>query len=82
MDANYNLFSNPYSWHQQADVFYIDQPVGTGFSTADSDGGYVVDEGQVASDFIGFLKNLVKVFPSVATRPVYLVGKTAFARLL
>lgn len=56
------------------DTFWIDQPVGTGFSTADST-GYAKDENDVASDFIGFLSNLVKIFPSLATRPLYLAGE-------
>lgn len=29
----------------------------------------------MADDFVGFLRNLVKVFPSVGRRPVYLTGE-------
>ena len=36
----------------------------------------VADEKQVASDFLGFLSNLVKVFPSLSTRPLYLAGES------
>lgn len=42
---------NSYSWHKQADIFYIDQPVGTGFSTTDSD-AYIADEDQMGRDFV------------------------------
>ncbi|EIW53484.1 alpha/beta-hydrolase [Trametes versicolor FP-101664 SS1] len=66
---------NPYSWHTLADTIWIDQPVGTGFSTASST-GYAADEEQVAEDFFGFLTNLVKVFPALATRPLYLMGES------
>ncbi|PIL29186.1 hypothetical protein GSI_09235 [Ganoderma sinense ZZ0214-1] len=72
---NYTWTVNPYSWNQLADTIWIDQPVGTGFSTADST-GYVADEDQMAEDFINFLQNLVKVFPSLATRPLYLAGES------
>jgi len=55
-------------------MFWIDQPVGVGFSTVDSD-GYVKDETDVVNDFMGFLSNLVQIFPSLASRPLYLAGE-------
>ncbi|RPD76193.1 alpha/beta-hydrolase [Lentinus tigrinus ALCF2SS1-7] len=66
---------NPYSWNTLADTIWIDQPVGTGFSTSDSK-GYIADEDQMGEDFIAFLKNLVSVFPSLATRPLYITGES------
>ncbi|KAI0775028.1 alpha/beta-hydrolase [Trametes elegans] len=66
---------NNFSWNHLADTIWVDQPVGTGFSTADST-GYVPDEDQTGEDFVGFLSNLVKVFPSLATRPLYLTGES------
>ncbi|OJT10631.1 Pheromone-processing carboxypeptidase KEX1 [Trametes pubescens] len=73
--SNGSWVSNPYSWHTLADTIWMDQPVGTGFSTSSSK-GYAADEDQVAEDFIGFLTNLVKVFPILATRPLYLMGES------
>ncbi|KAG9312814.1 Alpha/Beta hydrolase protein [Chiua virens] len=72
---NYSLFENQYAWTNVADYVWIDQPVGTGFSTADST-GYIYDEDQMASDFMGFLENLVKVFPNLATRPLHITGES------
>ncbi|KAI8996603.1 alpha/beta-hydrolase [Trametes punicea] len=66
---------NNYSWDRVADYIWIDQPVGTGWSTTDSD-GYVHDEDEMGRDFMGFLGNLVKVFPSLKTRPLYLTGES------
>ncbi|EIW53478.1 alpha/beta-hydrolase [Trametes versicolor FP-101664 SS1] len=66
---------NPYSWNTLADTIWMDQPVGTGFSTSDSK-GYAANEDQIAEDFLQFLTNLVKVFPSLATRPLYLMGQS------
>ena len=48
---NYVLRENPWSWHKQSDIFYIDQPVGTGYSTVEV-GGYIRDEDQMAQDFV------------------------------
>ncbi|KIJ20687.1 hypothetical protein PAXINDRAFT_6480 [Paxillus involutus ATCC 200175] len=72
---NYSLFENHYAWSTIADYVWIDQPVGVGFSTADSN-GYIYDEDQMAADFMGFLENLVKVFPSLAKRPLHLTGES------
>ncbi|KAH9893408.1 alpha/beta-hydrolase [Cubamyces lactineus] len=66
---------NQYSWDRIADYIWIDQPVGTGWSTTDSE-GYVHDEDEMGRDFMGFLENLVKVFPSLKTRPLYLTGES------
>ncbi|KAF5383799.1 hypothetical protein D9615_003548 [Tricholomella constricta] len=75
IQPDYRITSNPYSWNKLADYFWIDQPVGVGYSTADAN-GYVADEEQVGADFMGFLANLVKVFPSLATRPLHLTGES------
>ncbi|OJT06591.1 Pheromone-processing carboxypeptidase KEX1 [Trametes pubescens] len=73
--SNGSWVLNPYSWNTLADTVWMDQPVGTGFSTSDSK-GYAADEDQIAEDFLKFLTNLVKVFPSLATRPLYLMGQS------
>jgi len=70
-----SLTQNNWSWSQLVDYIWVDQPVGTGYSTADTT-GYVADEDQMAADFLGFLSNLVKIFPSLATRPLFLTGES------
>ncbi|KAK7685695.1 hypothetical protein QCA50_011039 [Cerrena zonata] len=72
---DYTMAANNWSWSNLADYVWIDQPVGVGFSTVDSD-GYVNDEDQMAADFFGFLANLVKVFPSLQTRPLHITGES------
>ncbi|KAI0772159.1 Alpha/Beta hydrolase protein [Irpex lacteus] len=75
------LEANEYAWSNLVDYIWIDQPVGVGFSTADAE-GYAADETQVAQDFVGFLDNLVKVFPSLATRPFHLTGESYAGRYI
>ncbi|KAI0718832.1 alpha/beta-hydrolase [Fomitopsis betulina] len=72
---NFSAYENEYSFSALADYLWIDQPVGVGWATADAD-GWVYDEDQMASDFMGFLDNLVKVFPSLKTRPLHLTGES------
>ncbi|KLO10086.1 alpha/beta-hydrolase [Schizopora paradoxa] len=66
---------NENSWEKLVDYIWVDSPVGTGYSTADRL-GYVADEDQTAEDFIGFLSNVVKIFPSLAKRPLLLTGES------
>ncbi|KAK7039320.1 carboxypeptidase [Favolaschia claudopus] len=73
--GDYSIVDNPYSWDKLADIVYVDQPVGVGYSTSDP-GANAADENQVGEDFIGFLSNLVNIFPSLATRPLYLTGES------
>ncbi|KAF7770375.1 hypothetical protein Agabi119p4_6349 [Agaricus bisporus var. burnettii] len=72
---DYSAAPNNHSWSNLIDYFWIDQPVGVGYSTADAD-GYVHDEDQMGADFMGFLENLVKVFPSLRERPLILTGES------
>ncbi|KAL5537214.1 hypothetical protein ACEPAF_1037 [Sanghuangporus sanghuang] len=71
-----SMAPNNFSWDKLADYIWVDQPVGTGFSTAESNGGYIVDEDQMGEDFLNFLRNLVRIFPSLASRPLLLTGES------
>ncbi|KAJ7479835.1 alpha/beta-hydrolase [Mycena latifolia] len=73
--GDYSIVQNNFSWNKLADTFWIDQPVGTGYSTSDAN-GYVPDEDQMGRDFVEFLSNIVKIFPSLAKRPLHLTGES------
>ncbi|KAI0333847.1 alpha/beta-hydrolase [Cubamyces sp. BRFM 1775] len=75
INSDFSAQQNNFSWNTLADYIWVDQPVGVGFATADST-GYVHDEDEMGRDFMGFLSNLVKVFPSLKTRPMYLTGES------
>lgn len=50
------------SWNDYADVLYLDQPAGTGFSYVEND-AYVTSMEQMAQDVFYFLDRFVDVFP-------------------
>lgn len=50
---------NPWSWHRLAHVVYIEQPIGTGFSTGTPTAG---SEEDLAAQFLGFWTNFVDTF--------------------
>ncbi|KAJ6624992.1 Alpha/Beta hydrolase protein [Mycena sp. CBHHK59/15] len=70
--TKHSLGPNNNSWHKIADIFFVDSPVGTGYSTVGR-GGYPADEDQVAADF---------VFPGLKTRPLHLIGESYAGRFI
>ncbi|KAI0079340.1 alpha/beta-hydrolase [Panus rudis PR-1116 ss-1] len=81
VNGDYSVSGNNFSWNVLADYFWIDQPVGTGWATADLE-GYAQDEDELGRDFWGFADNLVKVFPNLKSRPLYLTGESYAGRYI
>jgi len=74
VDANGNLHTNPYSWNKNANLIYIDQPVGTGFSYANSD--YIHDEKAVAKEMYTFLLKFFLKYPQFSHQDFFIVGES------
>ena len=70
-----DLIKNPYSWNNNANMLFIDQPVGTGFSRGVK-ADYVIDEDQVAKDFYTFMVGFYKKFPEYKGREFYITGES------
>lgn len=51
-----------------ADVVYVDQPLGTGFSIANKPDGYALDEKQIGDDMREFLKKFIELYPSLKNK--------------
>jgi len=64
---------NPYSWHQKANVVWVDQPAGTGFSTGS---GTVVNEYGVSQNMYNFLQNFYTAFPNYQKNDFYIFGES------
>jgi cathepsin A (carboxypeptidase C) len=63
---------NPYSWHNNANVIWVDQPAGVGFST----GLGTHNEDGVAKNMWTFLQNFYKQFPQYQKNKFYLFGES------
>lgn len=63
---------NPWSWHRLTNIVYVEQPVGTGFSTGTVT---ATSEEDVAEQFLGFWKNFVDTF-SMQGYKVYITGES------
>eukprot|EP00494_Astrolonche_serrata_P030904 UN31172 len=64
---------NTYSWNSQANLLYIDQPAGTGFSYGT---GMDHDEEGVATDMYDFLQQFFKAHSEYAKLPFFAFGES------
>ncbi|ORY83852.1 Alpha/Beta hydrolase protein [Protomyces lactucae-debilis] len=67
--------TNPYSWNKFANMIYVDQPAGTGFSfstTADPRD----TTSQVADDMVMLLHLFYQAFPGLKKNPLHLTGES------
>jgi len=63
---------NPYSWHNNANVMWVDQPAGVGFTT----GLGTHDEAGVANNMYTFLENFFKAFPQYQKSEFHIFGES------
>ena len=76
LDADGGITSNPHSWTEIANILFVDQPVGTGFSFADDSTAYVKTEDGVAADMWEFLQTFMKEFPQYAQLDFFVTGES------
>jgi len=60
------------SWNTNANIMWVDQPPGTGFSTGEKDS----NEEEVAQDMYTFLQNFIAVFPEYFKNGFYVFGES------
>ncbi len=75
-DAGTTLAATPYSWNTVANVIYIDQPVGTGYSYSSSPTSDDTNELQVGEEVYQFLMTWFKRFPQFIGRKFFVTGES------
>ena len=70
------LKKNEYSWNQNSNLVFIDQPVGTGFSKARDPTHYALNEKMVAQNFYRFLLKFYSKYPQFKNTPLYITGES------
>lgn len=71
----------PYSWNEHANIFFIDQPVGVGFSYAEY-GEYVDNTLDAGDDVAAFMVVFFEHFTQFKGRPVHLTGESYAVKVL
>lgn len=70
------LTVNPYSWNTRANLLFIDQPVGTGFSIAQPNAQTPTDMVEVGQQLAAALDNFYALHPELNGRAFYLSAES------
>ncbi|KAI4172224.1 MAG: hypothetical protein LQ343_003659 [Gyalolechia ehrenbergii] len=73
-DSEHLLYSDG-SWDEFANVLFVDNPVGTGYSYVDTD-SYVTELTQMADQMVQFLEKFFALFPEYVTNDLYIAGES------
>ena len=74
---NLSLALRPDSWNQRANVIYLDQPVGTGFSFSnDADDPGPLSEREIADDLYAFTIGFLRQHPQYARSSFFITGES------
>lgn len=71
-----SLDKNPYSWHKNHNIIFIDNPVGTGFSFTNSTQGYARDQVQVGAELYSAIIQFLQLFPEFQKVPFFITGES------
>ncbi len=76
INEDLTLKKNQFSWNNKANLIFIDQPVGTGFSKAKDPTHFARNEKMVAENFYRFLIKFYAKFPQFKSRSLYITGES------
>eukprot|EP00586_Coscinodiscus_wailesii_P009443 CAMPEP_0172521832 /NCGR_PEP_ID=MMETSP1066-20121228/292802_1 /TAXON_ID=671091 /ORGANISM="Coscinodiscus wailesii, Strain CCMP2513" /LENGTH=485 /DNA_ID=CAMNT_0013304793 /DNA_START=72 /DNA_END=1526 /DNA_ORIENTATION=+ len=71
-----NLTLNPYSWNKLANMLYVEQPVGVGFSYTDSKNPGVFTDERAATDNYLAIKSFFDRFPNLKGNEFYITSES------
>ncbi|KAJ8097018.1 Alpha/Beta hydrolase protein [Lipomyces tetrasporus] len=62
-------------WNQFANLLFVDNPIGTGFSFVDTD-SYLHELNEMADDFMAFMDKFFDMFPQYLVDDLYIAGES------
>jgi len=71
-----NLKPRSGTWANVANLIFVDNPVGTGFSYVDSPSAYTVNEDQIAQDLTTLFSAFLKKYPVFQQTPFYIFSES------
>ncbi|KAK3143210.1 hypothetical protein QOZ80_4BG0360000 [Eleusine coracana subsp. coracana] len=76
-----NLKPRNWTWLHQADLIFVDNPVGVGYSYAEDRSAVATTDSQAAMDVTEVLKVLARELPTLQDSPLFLVGESYGGKL-
>ena len=75
INSDLSLRINEFSWNENANMVYMDQPIGTGFSR---NKGIIGDsnEKEIAADFYVVLVGFMEKYPEYKKRSIFITGES------
>ncbi|KAE8077081.1 hypothetical protein FH972_015682 [Carpinus fangiana] len=71
------LHFNKYAWNKEANLLFVESPVGVGFSYTNTSSDLTkLDDGFVAEDVYNFLVNWLQRFPQFKTHDFFIAGES------
>lgn len=71
-----NVYDNPHSWNSNATLFFLDQPVNTGYSYSESQ--HVNTSAEAAEDVYRFLTTLFAAFPEYNSNQAFHIAGESY----
>ena len=75
-DANGKLQMNDWRWNKIANMVFLEQPVGVGFSYSDNSNDYKIGDDQAAKDNLQTILAFLLKFPEYANSPLYITSES------
>lgn len=72
---DHTLVPNNGSWHEFANLLFVDNPVGVGFSYVDTD-SYTHELDEMADQFVIFMEKFFELFPEYEHDDLYFAGES------
>ena len=67
---------NEYAWNKVANMVFLEQPVGVGFSYSNNKDDYKIGDDQAAKDNLATIRGFLTRFPQFAESPLYITSES------
>ena len=75
-DQDGNLNINPWRWNTIANMVFLEQPVGVGYSYSDDENDYKIGDSQAAKDNLQTILQIIERFPQYSKSPLFITSES------
>ncbi|XP_022196152.2 venom serine carboxypeptidase [Nilaparvata lugens] len=70
------LLKRTHTWHKKANMIFIDNPVGSGYSFTDSEHGYAKNQTIVGKQLLSAISQFFQLFPNLRVNEFFITGES------